>query len=211
MRSGAIVAAGIGLAALLQSVFHLALARILGPSEYSLLATLLTIVLIATPPTLALQAAVAREVAWRIDAEGEAAAGVVLHETLRALVRRGTALFALSIPLGALLWVLVDVQDPVPVIATIAMIAGMLMASLAWGGLQGTHRFGQLSAGQCWFGGLKLAAGVALGLAGAGSGVVMIGVAAAAWVTALISAFPLRRIWEKGRELPSRPRRILRG
>jgi len=195
----------------LQSVFHLALARILGPSEYSLLATLLTIVLIATPPTLALQAAVAREVAWRIDREGEAAAGVVLRETLQALIRRVTALFVLMIPLGFAGAILVDIQHPLPVIATLATIAGMLMFSLAWGGLQGMHRFGQLSAAQCWFAGLKLCAGVALGLLGFVSGGVMLGVAAAAWATALISALPLRRIWEQGRSLPSRPRRILRG
>jgi O-antigen/teichoic acid export membrane protein len=211
MRSGVIVAVGIGLATVLQAVFHLVLARILGPSEYSLLATLLTIVLIATPPTLALQAAVAREVAWRIESEGEAAGGVVLHETLSALNRRVAALFVLMVPLGVAGAILVDVQHPLPVIATVATVAGMLMLSLAWGGLQGTHRFGQLSAAQCWFAGLKLGAGAAIALIGFGSGAVMLGVAAAAWATALTSAIPLRRIWERGRSLPRRPRRILRG
>ena len=211
MRSGVIVGIGIGLAAILQSVFHLAMARILGPSEYSLLATLLTLVLIATPPTLALQAAVAREVAWRIDREGEAAAGVVLRETLRALIRRLAALFVLLTPLGIVGIVLTDVEHPLPVIATLATIAGMLMFSLVLGGLQGTHRFGRLSAAQCWFGGLKLATGMALGLLGFGSSLVMLGVAAAAWLSALLSAGPLRRVWESGRALPSRPRRILRG
>lgn len=39
----------------------------------------------------------------------------------------------------------------------------------------------------------------------------MLGVAAAAWAAALIAAAPLRRIWESGRALPLRPRRILRG
>lgn len=211
MRSGTIVAVGIGLAAVLQSVFHLALARILGPSEYSLLATLLTLVLIATPAALALQVAVAREVAWRIDREGEAAAGVVLRETLRALVRRGTALFVLAIPFGILAAILVNVQHALPVIATFATIAGALVFSLALGGLQGTRQFGQLSAVQCWFGGLKLCAGVALGLFGYAAGGVMLGVAVAAWVAVLIAAVPLRQIWEQGRSLRSRPRRILRG
>jgi len=211
MRSGLIVAIGMGVAALMQAVFHLAVARILGPAEYSLLATLLTIVLIATPPTLALQAAVGREVAWRLKNESEAAAGVVLHETLRALMRRGFAVSLLLLLPAVAAAFLVNVQNPVPVLATVGMIGAMLVFSVVLGGLQGTHRFGHLSAAQCWFALLKFAAGVGLALLGAGSGVVMLGVGAATVVTTLISAVPLRGIWERSRELPSRPRRILRG
>ena len=211
LRSGAIVGIGIGLAGVLQSVFHLALARILGPSQYSLLATLLAAVLIATPLTLALQAAVAREVAWRLAHESEAAAGIVLRETLRALLRRGLALLVVLSPLALLVALLVDVRDPVPVIATAATLVGMLLFSIAWGGLQGTHRFVALSAAQCWFAAVKLTAGVAIGLLGAGAGAVMLGVAGAAIVTAAVSALLLRRLWEAGRSLPSSPRRILRG
>lgn len=211
VRSGAIVGIGIGLASVLQSVFHLALARILGPAEYSLLAALLAAVLIATPPTLALQAAVAREVAWRLAHEGEAAAGVVLRETLRALLRRGLALAVILSPFGLGVALLIDVRDPVPAIAAVATLAGVLLFSIAWGGLQGTHRFVALSAAQCWFAGLKLAAGVTIGLLGAGAGAVMLGVAGAAIATAAVSTLPLRRLWEAGRSLPSSPRRILRG
>lgn len=208
---GAIVAAGIGLAVILQLAFHLALARILGPADYSLLAAQLTLVLMATPAAAALQAAVADEVDWRMSVEGIAAVGLVLRDTLWALSRRVTALFLALLPLGVVAAVLVDVRHPLPVVATLATIAGMLVFSLALGGLQGTRRFRRLSVAQCWFAGLKLLAGVGLGLLGLAAGGVMLGVAAAAWVTAAISARPLRDAWTQGKGLRSRPRRILRG
>jgi O-antigen/teichoic acid export membrane protein len=210
-RSGTIVAFGVGLAAALQAGFHLAVARIVGPADYSLLAAMFTLVLIATPAALALQAAVAGEVAWRVDREGEAAAGLVLRDTVSALVRRVTALFVLFIPFGVLAAVLVDVRHPLPVIATLMTIAGLLMFSLALGGLQGVGRLGRVSAAQCWFASLKLCAGVGLALLGFAAGGVMLGVAAATWTAALISAVSLRRIWQLGGALRSRPRRILRG
>ncbi len=208
---GITVAAGIGLAVALQSAFHLALARILGPSDYSLLAAQLTIVLLATPAAAALQAAVAREVDWRMSSEGSAAAGLVLRDTLWALARRVAALSAALLPLGMVGALLVDVRHPLPVVATIATVVGMLVFSLIMGGLQGTRRFSQLSAAQFLFGGLKLGAGVILGLLGFAAGGVMLGVAAAIWVTAAVSMRPLLEMWEQGRTLRSRPRRILRG
>jgi O-antigen/teichoic acid export membrane protein len=212
VRSGGVVVAiGFSLAMVLQLAFHLAVARILGPADYSLLAVMLTLVLITTPAALALQAAVAQEVGWRFDREGEAAVGVVLRDTLGALTRRVAALFILFIPLGVVGAILTDVRRPLPVVATLATIAGMLMFSLAVGGLQGMYRFGQVSAAQCWFAGLKLCAGLALGLLGFAAGGVMLGVAVAAWVAAFSSAAPLRRVVEQGRSLRSRPRRILRG
>lgn len=210
-RNGAIIAIGVGLAAALQAGFHLAVARIVGPADYSLLAAMFTLVLIATPVALALQAAVAGEVAWRIEREGEAAAGLVLRDTVSALVRRVAALFVLFIPVAFVGALLVDVRHPLPVVATLATVAGMLMLSLALGGLQGTHQVGRLSAAQCWFAGLKLCAGVSLALLGFAAGGVMLGVAAAAWIAAATAAIPLRRIWKQGRALRSRPRRILRG
>src|SRR5213080_4840375 len=53
----------------LNAAFQIALARILEPSEYSLLVALVVVTLIAAVPPLAFQAAVAREVAVAL-AEG---------------------------------------------------------------------------------------------------------------------------------------------
>jgi O-antigen/teichoic acid export membrane protein len=210
-RGGLIVALGMCFAAALQAAFHLGVARLLGPADYSLLATLLTIVLIVTPAVLVLQAAVAREVAWRDDREGKAAVGIVLRDTLSALTRRlsaGVAIGMLFVVVGA---AFIDSAYLLAGTATILTIAGMLMFALSLGGLQGTHRLSEVSAAQCLFGGLKLGAGIALALLGFAAGGVMLGVALAAWAAAAISAMPLRSVWAEGRSLRSRPRRILRG
>lgn len=199
------------MAAALQAAFHLALARILLPSGYSLLATMLTLVLIATPAALAVQRAVAAEVSWRLAREGTAAAGLVLRDTLSSLSRRLLALFALFVPLGIVVALLTDVRHPLPVLATIATVAALPVLAIGFGGLEGTGRLRALSGAQCLFAGLKLGAGVALGLLGAAAGGVMLGVAAAAWTAAAVAALPLRRLWREGRELRSRPRRMLRG
>ena len=211
LRSGVVVGIGIGAGSVLHSVFHLALARILGPAEYSLLASLLAVVLIATPPTLALQAAVAREVAWRLAREGRSAAGLVLRCTARALLRRALALSALSLlPIvGAIL--LLGVRDPVPVIATGVALAGMFTLPVVWGGLQGSQQFVDLSIAQVVFASLKLGAGIGVGVLGAGAGSIMLAVAGAALITAGLSFLPLRSMWRSAAGIAAPPRRIVRG
>lgn len=211
VRGGAVAVVGIALALLLQSVFHIVVARILGPGGYSLLASQLTIVLIATPAAAALQAALAHEIAWRIEREGGAAVGLVLRDTLLALARRLAAIFVALLPAGLVAALLVDVRHPLPVLATIATVVGMLALSLALGGLQGLGRFGEVSAAQCGFGILKLSAGIILGLLGFAAGGVMLGIAVSVWLAAAVAALPLRYFWHLGRVLRSRPRRILRG
>jgi len=64
--SGVVLAVAVGTANGLNAVFQLAMARILDPAEFSLLAALFTVVLIAAVPPLAFQATVAREVATRL-------------------------------------------------------------------------------------------------------------------------------------------------
>src|SRR5205809_522162 len=60
---GLFVAAAVVAANGLNAVFQIALARIIEPSEYSLLVALVVVTLIAAVPPLAFQAAVARQVA----------------------------------------------------------------------------------------------------------------------------------------------------
>ncbi len=183
----------------------------MGPSEYSLLAAMLTLVLIGTPSAVSLQVAVGNETGWRMEREGEAAVGVVLRDTLAALLRRMSALFFAFLPLGIVAGVVTGVQHPLPVVATLITLAAMLLMSVALGGLEGTGRLSGVSAAQLLFAGLKLCAGVGLTLGGLAAGGVMLGVAGAAVVATVSAAVPLRGIWRRGRSLRSRPRRILRG
>src|SRR4051794_17215485 len=81
--SGLVIAVAVGAANALNVVFQVALARILHPAEYSLLAALFTVVLVAAVPTIAFQASIAREVAARFADGDRSGAGDALRGTLR--------------------------------------------------------------------------------------------------------------------------------
>src|SRR5438552_4186007 len=75
--------------------------------------------------------------------------------------------------------------------ALIGSGAGLALP-VAWGARQATGQFVALSVSQIAFAGLRLAAGLAIGLAGGGAGEVMLGVAAATAAGVLVSLVPLR-------------------
>src|SRR5207248_9539973 len=62
LGSGALISTAVAVANALNAAFQFALARILEPAKYSLLAALFTVVLISQVPTLGLQASGAREI-----------------------------------------------------------------------------------------------------------------------------------------------------
>jgi O-antigen/teichoic acid export membrane protein len=94
---------------------------------------------------------------------------------------------------------LADMDDPLAVGATVLTVAVALAIPVVWGGLQGAGRFVELSGAHVLFAGTRLAAGLAIALAGGSVGAVMIGVAAATMVTLGISALPIRWLFRAGR------------
>src|SRR5439155_27251815 len=93
---GLFVAAAVVAANGLNAVFQIALARVLEPSEYSLLVALVVVTLIAAVPPLAFQAAVAREVAVALADERPGDAGAALRDTVRGLVLWAVGVLALG-------------------------------------------------------------------------------------------------------------------
>ena len=203
--SGILIAIAIALANGLNVVFQVALARILHPAEYSLLAALFTVVLVAAVPTIAFQASVARELARRLADGDRAGAGEALRGTLRATLAWTLAVVAASAALAWPVAAAFDV-DALPLLATGATIGAALPVPVAWGALQATGQFGALSVSQIAFAGLRLAAGLAIGLAGGGTGEVMLGVAAATAASVALSLLPLRPLLDEGRRRA--PRRL---
>jgi O-antigen/teichoic acid export membrane protein len=200
--SGVVLAVAVGTANGLNAVFQLAMARILDPAEFSLLAALFTVVLIAAVPPLAFQATVAREVATRL-ADGEPVeAGRTMRGTLRSALIWTLGLLALTgivlIPLAAA----IGLHRSIPFAATAATASIALGVPVVWGGLQGSGRFLELSGAHVTYAGTRLAAGLAIGLAGGGAGAVMAGVAGATALTVLLSLLPLRALLEAARGLP---------
>jgi O-antigen/teichoic acid export membrane protein len=204
IRSGIVVGLAIAGANGMNALFQLLLARLLTPDEYSLLASLLAVVLIFTVPAAGLQATVARAVAKRIARGDPAAAGLVLREALHSLVRVGLGAGAVAGVLAYPLALLLHVTHPLPVVATAVALAASVALPISWGGLQGADRFVALGALQLGYSAIRLGAGLALAAAGAGVAGVMFGVAVAAVFTAVVSFVTLGELWRAGRALPLR-------
>jgi O-antigen/teichoic acid export membrane protein len=163
-------------------------------------------VLIAAVPTIAFQASVAREVANGLADGDRRAAAFALRDTLAASLRWTGALLGLTALALAPLTAAIGLERSLPVVATSTAVAFGLPVPIAWGGLQGAGRFLELSAAQIVFAGTRLAAGLAIGLAGGETTQVMFGVAAATAVTIAISLVPLRGLLAAAGT--GRPRRL---
>jgi O-antigen/teichoic acid export membrane protein len=215
LRAGGVVRSvvafglGFGVANLLHTLFHIVLARILKPAEYSLLASLLAVVLIFTVPIFALQATVAREIATQVLDHGERAGGLVLREIARWLTHWTLIVLVLGAVLSLPLALVFDVHRPLPAIATAFVLLATVPIPVAWGGLQGTGRFLGLGAAQAGFAVLKFGAGVTLGLLHTGSAGVMFGVGAASAVALAVAFIPLRPLWNSARDLRHRPMNVV--
>jgi O-antigen/teichoic acid export membrane protein len=202
-RSGLLLLAATFGANALNALFHFVLARVLEPADYSLLASLLVLVLILSVPTLAVQATVAREVASALTGAGESAAGSVVRGAVRSLCWAGVSALVAGAILAYPLAVAVHVGDPLPVLATAAALAASLAMPPVWGALQGAERFGALGLSQLGWAALRLAAAAGLGLAGAGAAGALAGVALGTATAALLSAAPLRGLWRASRDAVS--------
>jgi O-antigen/teichoic acid export membrane protein len=202
--SGVVLAVAVGTANALNAVFQLALARILDPPEFSLVAALFTVVLIAAVPPLALQATVARQVATSLADGQPDEAGLVLRATLRSVLLWTFGLLVLTAIVLAPLAASLGLRRSVPFVATAATASIAVAIPVVWGGLQGAGRFGELSGAHVAYAGTRLGAGLAVALAGGGAGAVMVGVAGATAFTVLFSLVPLRSLLLVAPSVPAR-------
>jgi O-antigen/teichoic acid export membrane protein len=206
---GLFVGAAVVVANGLNAAFQIALARILSPSEWSLLLALVVVTLIAAVPPLAFQATVAREVAVALAEGRRGDAGASLRDTVRGLLPWAVAVLALGGVAYAVLAAL-GRGDAGATVATAATISGALVIPAVWGGLQGARLFVTLGLAHLTFAGTRFAAGLGIGLAGGGAAAVMGGVAGATVFTLGLTMLPLRDLWRSanrstGRRLATLP------
>ena len=193
VRSGLVIAAGVGAANVLNAFFQFSLARILDPEDYALLAALVAVVLVAAIPPLAFQATAAREVSSRLARNDREGAGRLLRGMGSSAILWADVVAVCAI---ALLGVtaLLGVDDPLAYGATGLTVAAALVIPVVWGGLQGAGRFYVLAGAQLVFAGSRFCAGIVIGLLGGGVGAIMLGLAAATVITDFVSAWPLRSL-----------------
>jgi O-antigen/teichoic acid export membrane protein len=193
---GLFVAVAVVVANGLNAAFQIALARILDPSEYSLLVALVVVTLIAAVPPLAFQAAVAREVAVALEEGRRSEAGASLRDTVRGLLPWAFGvLVAGGVAAGAL--AAAGRGDAGATVATAATISAALVIPAVWGGLQGARLFVTLGLAHFTFAGTRFAAGLGIGLGGGDAAAVMGGLAAATVVTLAVTWLPLRDLWRE--------------
>ncbi len=193
-RAGVVVGVAVALANGLNVLFHFAVARLVIPEEYSLLATMFVILMVGSVPMLSLQAAVAREVVGRLERHGEAGAGLVLREMLASLLRKVPAILLVCAAIAIPAALLTHVSRPLPAIATAIALLVALPAPMIWGALQGTEQFTAFGASQVAYSGVKFVAGVVLAALGYGAAAIMFGVALASVLAAVASLWFLRGI-----------------
>jgi O-antigen/teichoic acid export membrane protein len=193
---GLFVAVAVVVANGLNAAFQIVLARILDPSEYSLLVALVVVTLIAAVPPLAFQAAVAREVAVALQEGRRSEAGASLRDTVRGLLPWAFGvLVAGGVAAGAL--AAAGRGDAGATVATAATISAALVIPAVWGGLQGARLFVTLGLAHFTFAGTRFAAGLGIGLGGGDAAAVMGGLAAATVVTLAVTWLPLRDLWRE--------------
>jgi len=192
LRSGATIAAAVGVGSLLQALLQIALARVLDPPEYSALVSLFVVVTIFAVPTLGLQASVARDVA-RLSAEGRGAeAGAVVRGTLRKVALFALAALVVGAALVAPLAVAFHVHRVGALVAAAVVVLATAALPVAWGGLQGSGRFSLLATGQVTWSGLRFVLALALAAVGLGVAGAMAGIAVAT-LAVLVAVLAVQR------------------
>lgn len=191
LGGSALLLVTLNLANALHFVFHIAMARMLGPAGYGALAALLAILYVLNVFAESVQTVVARY-ASREPAPGR------LHDLLRRALRKGgratmamlLLYLAAAVPLGR--WL----RIPYPLMALFALsLVGVGLLPIHRGALQGRKRFGGLGLNMIWEVLAKLGIGIGLVRAGAGEYGAVAGVSLGLGFAFAVSFLPLRDVY----------------
>jgi O-antigen/teichoic acid export membrane protein len=145
VRSGALLFAATLVGVGATYLFYLVSGRVLGTSDYGILASLLALTTLIALPVTAIQMAVSREVSALAASGREASAAALTRSVLRAAVVATVALLAVFL---ALLWPLADLLNlpsVTPLVFVAITIAPAVLIPVFLGELQGRQRFRRLS------------------------------------------------------------------
>jgi O-antigen/teichoic acid export membrane protein len=196
LGGSAVLLVTLNLANALHFVFHIAMARMLGPAGYGALAALLAILYVLNVFAESAQTIVARYASREPD-PGR------LHDLLRRALRKGgratLSMLALyltaAVPLGR--WL----RIPYPLMALFALsLAGVGLLPIHRGALQGRRRFRDLGLNMIWEVLAKLGIGIGLVWAGAREYGAVAGVGLGLCVAFAFSFLPLRDVYRAARQ-----------
>lgn len=191
LGGSAVLLVTLNLANALHFVFHIAMARMLGPAGYGALAALLAILYVLNVFAESVQTVVARY------ASSESAPGR-LHDLLRRALRKGgratlallVLYLAAAVPLGR--WL----RIPYPLMALFALsLVGVGLLPIHRGALQGRKRFAGLGLNMIGEVVVKLAVGIGLVWAGAREYGAVAGVSLGLCFAFAVSYLPLKDVY----------------
>ena len=197
LGGSALLLVTLNLASALHFVFHIAMARLLGPAGYGALSALLAILYVLNVFAESVQTILARYASREPD-PGR------LHDLLRRALRKGgratlamtAALLAAGVPLG--IWL----RIPYPLMALFSLsTVGVGLLPIHRGVLQGMKRFRALGENMIWEVLTKLVVGVGLVWIGAREYGAVAGVSLGFCIAFALSRLPLRDLY---RTPPSR-------
>ena len=161
---GAIVFGGLIVANVFNYLYYMLAGRVLGVEPYGELTSLTSAVLALAAPANVAQIVVAR-LAAEFEAEGN---GPALRHLARVTTVWTSLAAVLAIALGVVfreaLTAFFHISSALPVLAASVGLAGYALITVQRGILQGTHRFGELSASYCVEAIVRVAAGIPLAI-----------------------------------------------
>lgn len=144
-HAGLILLAGIGTLNIGNAAFHLLTARVLGPSQYSEVASLVTVAGLISLPFSGVQVAIARFVAEDATrGEAGALASFVRRAMLASVIVAGALAAALTL-VSPVVRNALGVRHLTPVVLTALYVFPALLAPALWGVAQGLQRFALIS------------------------------------------------------------------
>lgn len=179
----------------LQYLFHFLTGRLLGPTEYGVLASLLALAAILTVPTGIAQTVITQYVAGYFARQEMASASGFISTATKLLAVAGLVIFALVVVASPVLATVLNIPSIWPVIAMASffLFAGPL-TSLT-GVLQGLQRFYGLAAQSILGPGIRLLAGFILILFGLGAAGALSATAASNLIVLSLTVLMLRDLF----------------
>lgn len=167
--TGVVTFAATSLASLLNYAFNLAMGRMLGPDEYSVMSALLGMYVVVSVPVMVVNTVVAKRVSERMAVGRPEEVGGIVWATWRSVVLYGGGTALLLLILSPWLARFLQVDNAGPVVAMISILLPTLVLFVARGCLQGAQWFGALAANTVLEGVLRLGTGIALATLGLGA------------------------------------------
>jgi len=185
------------LASIGQMLFHIFMGRTLGPANFGVVISLLSISFIVSLPVTAIQTVIAKYVSqFKVNHAEKKIVSLFVH-SLRKVMIYGLLGLAIFILASGYLGLFLRIPTRTPVIITGVALFLLLVLPVAQGTLQGLQRFGYLATSISLGGVIRFVSALFLVYAGMGINGAMGGVVLGAFAASLPAFLPLKPLFRK--------------